>query len=79
MVEVAFVLELQILLTAAVVWAITHHIQVWIARIHREPSELRAFRICNVIRLLAIIVTVGAFLVWVWRHLPTVVRSLCSL
>jgi hypothetical protein len=79
MVEVAFVLELQILLTALVVWGITHHIQVWMARIHREPTELWFFRTCNVIRLLAIAVAAVAFLVWVWRHLPTVVRSLCSL
>jgi hypothetical protein len=79
MVEVAFVLELQILLTALVIWAITHHIQVWMARIHREPSELTAFRVCNVIRLLAIAVSALAFLAWTWRHLPTVVRSLCSL
>jgi hypothetical protein len=79
MVEVAFVLELQILLTALVVWGITHHVQLWMARIHREPTDLRAYRICNIIRLLAIVVTAGSFLVWVWRHLPTVVRSLCSL
>jgi hypothetical protein len=79
MVEVTFVLELQILLTALVLWAATHHIQLWMSRIHREPTELLAYRIFNVIRLLSIVVAAVAFLVWTWRHLPTVVRSLCSL
>jgi hypothetical protein len=76
---VELVLELKILLTALVVWGLTHHIQLAVDRMNRQASDRLWYQVCNALRLLSIAVSAIAFLVWVWRHMPTIFRSLCSM
>lgn len=70
-------LELEILLTALVIWGLTHHLQVALDRVWAKPQERLSYQLCNALRLLSIAVSAGSFLVWVWRHMPTMLRSLC--
>jgi hypothetical protein len=72
------VLELKILLTGLVVWGITHNLQLAVDRMNRDASDRLWYQVCNALRLLAIAVVAISFLVWVWRHMPTVFRALCS-
>jgi hypothetical protein len=73
------VLELKILLTALVVWGLTHHLQIAVDRMGRELTDRLWYQLCNALRLVAIAVSAIAFLAWIWRHMPTVFRSLCAM
>jgi hypothetical protein len=73
------VLELQILATALVVWGLTHSLQLALDRMNHDAGDQLWYQLCNALRLLAIGVSAVSFLVWVWRHMPTVLRALCSI
>ena len=78
-VQELFVLELKILLSALVVWALTHHLQLAVDRMEWEAADHLWYQLCNALRLMAIAVSAISFVVWVWRHLPTVFHALCSM
>jgi hypothetical protein len=75
----AFVVELQILMTALVVWGITHALQF--APLVRNNLSIHnewGYKLCHTIRIVAIGVSVLSFLVWVWWHMVEGISIVCA-
>lgn len=70
--------ELQVLLSALIVWRITHHALIWVARQERTATHSPGYRRCDFVRIGAIVVFAVSAVVLVGRQLPPILRALCS-
>jgi uncharacterized BrkB/YihY/UPF0761 family membrane protein len=71
-------IELQVGLTAAVIWGFAHALQYSALRYNRSIEEDWGYQACNGIRIAAIVATFTCFLIWAWRHIPSLFDAVCS-
>ncbi|HEY4170276.1 MAG TPA: hypothetical protein VGM96_26015 [Reyranella sp.] len=72
-------IELQVGLTAAVIWGFAHALQYSALRYNRLIAEDRGYQTCNGIRIAAMVITSTCLLTWVWRHIPPLLDAACSM
>jgi hypothetical protein len=77
------VIEVQVGLTAAVVWGFAHALQYSALRYNRVIQEDWGYQTCSGVRIAAMVTTAICFLIWTWTHMPPMLDALfgaaCSL
>jgi hypothetical protein len=72
-------IEIQVGLTAAVIWGFAHALQYSALRYNRFIAQDWGYQTCSAIRIAAMVTTAACFLIWVWTHMPTMLRAVCSM
>ena len=79
-------IEVQVGLTAAVVWGFAHAMQYSALRYNRFVATEPGYLICARIRFVAMITTALCFVTWAWVDMParlhilwTMLRGACSI
>lgn len=71
-------IEVQIGLTAAIVWGFAHALQQ--SALSYNPLVVKdgGYQVCNAVRILAMVTTAGCFLIWMWTHIPAILGAVCG-
>lgn len=72
-------IEVQVGLTAAVIWGFAHALQYSALRYNRLIADDWGYQTCGGIRIAAMVTTATCFLIWAWRHIPLLLDAVCSM
>jgi hypothetical protein len=73
------VIEVQVGLTAAVIWGFAHALQYSALRYNRLVVEDWGYQICNGVRIATMVITAACFLIWICTYVAALLRIVCSM
>lgn len=72
-------LEVQVGLTAAVIWGFAYALQYSALGYNPSIVEDRGYRICNGVRIAAMVTTAACFLILIGAYVAALLRTVCSM